>query len=175
MTAQGGGTGLTVRTTGADETRAVGEALGRLLEAGDVVLIQGELGAGKTTFIQGLARGTGSDELVQSPSFILVNEYRGRVKLYHADLYRLTHPEEALALDLAGSTVDGVLAVEWPERGDGALPSEHLLVRIAVTGPEERELRFEPHGARPTTVVGALAHALTRAAGEREQPGEDGG
>ncbi len=174
MRAQGGEAGLTVRTGGADETRAVGEALGRLLVAGDVVLVQGELGAGKTTFIQGLARGTGSDELAHSPSFILVNEYRGRVKLYHADLYRLTHPEEALALDLLGSTVDGVLAVEWPERGNGALPPEHVLVRIAVAGPEERELHIEPHGPRPAEVVRALARVLARTVGGREGQGDGG-
>lgn len=174
MRAQSGDAGLTVRTSGADHTRAVGEALGRLLVAGDVVLIQGELGAGKTTFIQGLARGAGSDELVQSPSFILVNEYRGRVKLYHADLYRLTHPDEALALDLSGSTVDGVLAVEWPERGNGALPPEHLLVRIAVTGPEGRELHFEPHGPRPAEIVRALAQTLAHTAGEGENQGHGG-
>jgi len=150
-------TGLTVRTTGADETRAVGAALGRLLAAGDVVLLQGELGAGKTTLVQGLARGAGSDELVQSPSFILVNEYRGRVKVYHADLYRITHPDEALALDLLGSTLDGVLVVEWPERGDGALPPVHVLVRIAVTGPDERELRLEARGPRPAAGRGGGA------------------
>jgi tRNA threonylcarbamoyladenosine biosynthesis protein TsaE len=172
---QGGDDGLTVRTTSADETRAVGEALGRLLVAGDVVLLQGELGAGKTTFVQGLARGTGSEELVHSPSFILVNEYRGRVKLYHADLYRITHPAEALALDLLGSTVDGVLVVEWPERGEGALPPEHVLVRITVTGPEARELRIEPHGERPAAVVRALAAALAQAAGERRSLDEGAG
>jgi tRNA threonylcarbamoyladenosine biosynthesis protein TsaE len=164
-------TGLTVRTTGADETRAVGAALGRLLAAGDVVLLQGELGAGKTTLVQGLARGAGSDELVQSPSFILVNEYRGRVKVYHADLYRITHPDEALALDLLGSTLDGVLVVEWPERGDGALPPEHVLVRIAVIGPDERELRFEARGARPAEVVRALAAALAQTVSERSGRG----
>jgi tRNA threonylcarbamoyladenosine biosynthesis protein TsaE len=147
----------TVRTTGAEETRAVGAALGALLRAGDVVLLQGELGAGKTTLTQGLARGAGSDELVNSPTFILVNEYRGRVKIYHADLYRLEDPDEVWALDLPGATLDGALVVEWPERGADALPAEHLLVRILHVSPEERDLRFEPHGRRAENLVRELA------------------
>ena len=151
---------LTLRTTGAEETRAAGAALGRLLEEGDVVLLQGELGAGKTTFTQGLARGAGSDELVNSPTFILVNEYRGRVKVYHADLYRLEDPEDVLALDLSGATLDGALVVEWPERGEGLLPPDHLLVRILHVSPEERDLRFEPHGRRARALVQKLSGDL---------------
>jgi tRNA threonylcarbamoyladenosine biosynthesis protein TsaE len=154
------GAALTLRTTGADETRAVGEALGRLLEPGDVVLLQGELGAGKTTLTQGLARGAGSDELVNSPTFILVNEYRGRVKVYHGDLYRLNDPDEVLALDLSGATLDGVLVVEWPERGEGLMPAAHLLVRIHHVAPEERELAFEPHGRRAETLVRRLGEVV---------------
>lgn len=151
---------LTVRTAGSDETRAVGAALGRLLDEGDVVLLQGELGAGKTTLTQGLARGAGSDELVNSPTFILVNEYRGRVKLYHADLYRLEDPDEVLALDLPGATLDGALVVEWPERGGGLLPAEHLLVRLLHASPDERTLRFEPHGRRARSLVERLGADL---------------
>ena len=153
--------GLTVRTAGAEHTRAVGAALGRLLDEGDVVLLQGELGAGKTTFTQGVARGAGSDELVNSPTFILVNEYRGRIKLYHADLYRLDDPDAVLALDLPGATLDGALVVEWPERGEGALPPEHLLIRILHVSPEERELRLEPHGRRAQTLLRGLARSLS--------------
>ena len=151
---------LTLRTAGAEETRAAGAALGGLLEEGDVVLLQGELGAGKTTFTQGLARGAGSDELVNSPTFILVNEYRGRIKIYHADLYRLEDPEDVLALDLPGATLDGALVVEWPERGDGLLPAEHLLVQLLHVSPEERDLRFEPHGRRAQALVRELGEGL---------------
>ena len=154
---------LTVRTTGAEHTRAVGTALGRLLDEGDVVLLQGELGAGKTTFTQGLARGAGSDELVNSPTFILVNEYRGRIKLYHADLYRLDDSDAVLALDLPGATLDGALVVEWPERGEGALPPEHLLIRILHVSPDERELRLEPRGRRARALVQKLSLSLPEA------------
>lgn len=155
-------TPLTLRSTGADDTRAVGAALGRLLGEGDVVLLRGELGAGKTTFTQGLARGAGTEELVNSPTFVLVNEYHGRIKVYHADLYRLEDPEEVLALDLPGATLDGALVVEWPERGEGLLPADHLLVDIEHLSPEERALRFEPHGGRARTLVRTLAEALAQ-------------
>ena len=151
---------LTLRTAGPDQTRAVGAALGRLLEAGDVVLLHGDLGAGKTTFTQGLARGAGTDEIVNSPTFILVNEYRGRIPIYHADLYRLDDPEEVRALDLAGATLDGALVVEWPERGEGLLPDEHLLVHLLYLGPEERELRLVPCGPRAHDLAHRLAAAL---------------
>jgi tRNA threonylcarbamoyladenosine biosynthesis protein TsaE len=145
-----------LRTTSPEQTRAIGEALGRLLRAGDVVLLRGDLGAGKTTFTQGLARGAGTDELVNSPTFILVNEYRGRLPIYHADLYRLDDPDEVAALDLPGISLDGALVVEWPERGDGLLPEDHLLVRIEHVSPEERVLHFEPHGRRAERVVEGL-------------------
>ena len=155
-----GGATLVLRTGDAEQTRAVGAALGALLDAGDVLLLQGDLGAGKTTLTQGLARGAGSDELVNSPTFVLVNEYRGRIKLYHADLYRLDDPDEVLALDLPGATLDGALAVEWPERGDGLLPAEHLLVRILHRSLDERTLEFVPRGSRARSLVELLARAL---------------
>jgi tRNA threonylcarbamoyladenosine biosynthesis protein TsaE len=160
MRTAGQGADLTLRTTGAEETRAAGAALGALLEPGDVVLLHGDLGAGKTTFTQGLARGAGTDELVNSPTFVLVNEYHGRLPIYHADLYRLDDPDEVAALDLPGATLDGALVVEWPERGDGLLPAEHLLVSIAHVSPEERDLRFVPAGRRAEALVDALAGGL---------------
>ena len=139
---------IRLRTRDAEATRRVGEALGRLAEPGDVFLLQGDLGAGKTTFTQGFARGAGSAELVNSPTFVLVNEYRGRLAVYHADLYRLDDPDEVDRLDLANASLDGALLVEWPERGDGLLPAEHLLVRIEHAGPEERLLALVPRGRR---------------------------
>ena len=147
-------------THDADETRAIGAALGRLLRPGDVLLLRGELGAGKTTFTQGIAAGTGTDEVVNSPTFILVNEYRGHVRLYHADLYRLDRPQEVAMLDLSGSTVEGALVVEWPERGMEFLPPEHVLVDIAHRGVDSRELRFLPAGRRAEALVEELAAAL---------------
>jgi tRNA threonylcarbamoyladenosine biosynthesis protein TsaE len=148
---------LVVRSDDAEATRALGAALGRLAERGDVLLLQGELGTGKTTFTQGYAAGAGSEELVNSPTFILVNEYRGRLPIYHADLYRLDAPEEVAALDLANASLDGVLLVEWPERGDGLLPAEHLLVQIVHSGPSGRLITLVPHGPRARELIKAVA------------------
>lgn len=155
-TASGAGSDVELRTESADETRAVGEALGRLLQPGDVVLLQGDLGAGKTTLTQGIARGAGTDEVVNSPTFILMNEYRARVLIYHADLYRLDRPEEVAALDLSGQTVDGALVVEWPERGLDSLPAEHLLIELRHLSPEERSLRLVARGARAEALALAI-------------------
>lgn len=144
-------------SNGPKETRAIGERLGALLQAGDVVLLQGELGAGKTTFVQGIARGLGFAGSVSSKSFVLLGEYAGRVKLYHADLYRLEDPEQAFDLALDEVSADGALVVEWPERAMDTLADEHLLVRFAVRDETGRVLLFEPRGERATEIAGKLA------------------
>ena len=109
-----------------DDTRVLGERLGRCLQPGDVVLLSGELGAGKTVFVQGIARGAGYEGAVSSKSFVLLGEYPGRVKLYHADLYRLEAPEQVEELALDEVCADGALVVEWPERAGDVLPEQHL-------------------------------------------------
>ncbi len=143
-------------TRSADETRALGEQIGILLEPGDVVLLQGQLGAGKTAMTKGIGRGAGSDDLVISPTFVLMNEYRGRVMVYHVDLYRLEEPDEIVALDLPGYTVDGALIVEWPERGEGLLPVEHLLVEIEHTGETTRTIHLSASGCRHSHLLSEL-------------------
>jgi tRNA threonylcarbamoyladenosine biosynthesis protein TsaE len=132
----------------ADETRTIGERLGRLARPGDVILLQGDLGTGKTTLTQGIARGLGIAEYVQSPTFILVAEYDGRaadgtpLRLYHLDLYRL---EGETDLDSIGfgdylEPADGISVVEWPERAGGDLPESYLLVRIALADEDRRRI-----------------------------------
>jgi tRNA threonylcarbamoyladenosine biosynthesis protein TsaE len=112
------------------ETEAAGEALGRRLRVGDVVLLMGELGAGKTTFVRGVARGAGSDAPVASPTFQLVRVYPGRVQLAHVDLYRIEKPPELADLGLDELADQGAVVVEWGDRvafGDAALVDiEHL-------------------------------------------------
>lgn len=154
---------LVLHSGDADTTRQIGAALGRLVEAGDVLLLLGDLGAGKTTFTQGLAAGAGADELVTSPTFVLVNEYQGRVPIFHADLYRLDDPDEVARLDLTDASLDGVLVVEWPERGDGLLPDQHLLVRFEHAGPDARTLTLAPRGERAQELARAVAAAPARA------------
>ena len=103
-------------TASAAETEAAGEALGRRLRAGDVVLLIGELGAGKTTFVRGVARGAGSDAPVASPTFQLVRVYPGRLQLAHVDLYRVEKPPELAELGLDELADQGAVLVEWGDR-----------------------------------------------------------
>ncbi len=130
------------------ETRRIGARLGRLLEPGDVLLLQGELGSGKTMLTQGIGQGLAVEEPVKSSSYVLLNEYHGRLTLYHADLYRLDEPAQVAELALEEVAEPGVLAVEWPERAWEELPPEHLLVRIEEEGLRERRLTFVPRGER---------------------------
>jgi tRNA threonylcarbamoyladenosine biosynthesis protein TsaE len=139
-------------------TRRIGARLGRLLQAGDVLLLQGELGSGKTVLTQGIGEGLAVREPVKSSSFVLVNEYHGRLTLYHADLYRLNDPAEVFDLALEETAAPGVLVVEWPERAWPELPPEHLLVRIEEEGARQRALTFAPRGER----YEALLRRLTR-------------
>lgn len=140
---------LQLSTHKADETLALGAALGRLLTAGDCLLLQGPLGAGKTRLTQGIAQGMGLTAAVTSPTFVLVNEYRGPVPLYHIDLYRIETTAEADDLGLDEYFYgDGVSVVEWPERAPGALPPEHLLIRLDYTGEDERSIELVSAGPR---------------------------
>jgi tRNA threonylcarbamoyladenosine biosynthesis protein TsaE len=149
---------------GPAETRRLGARLGRLLEPGDVLLLQGELGSGKTMLAQGIGQGLVVREPVKSSSFVLLNEYHGRLTLYHADLYRLEDPAEVAELALEEVAAPGALAVEWPERAWRELPPEHLLVRIEEQGARGRRLTLEPHGERYEEMLRRLS-ARTRRRG----------
>ena len=129
------------------DTRAIGRRLASFLGPGDVVLLAGELGAGKTAFAGGLAEGLGIEEPVISPSFVLVRRYAGGfTPLTHADVYRLGSLNELDDLDLFEGSRDGVLIVEWGNSVASAMPDDHLRVEIDVTGPTDRVLRLVPHG-----------------------------
>jgi len=132
----------------ADDTRELGSALAGLLVPGDVVLLIGELGAGKTCFAQGVAHGLEVREQVTSPTFTLMREYRGRLPLYHLDAYRLDGAADLFSIGvdeyLDG---DGVLLVEWGDRAREFFTVDHLEVGILFgTGDEERRIVFTPHG-----------------------------
>ncbi len=134
------------------ETEALGQALGRVLQPGDVLALVGDLGAGKTCLARGVARGLGIDEPVTSPTFILVAEYKTAAgfPLYHADCYRLEQAAaEALGIGLDELLLDdGVAIVEWAERIEPLLPADHLRITIEVIDDTRRQLTFEPHGLR---------------------------
>ncbi len=156
---------LVLTSGGPGQTRRLGQRLGRLLRAGDVVLLSGELGAGKTLFVQGIARGLGYEGAVSSKSFVLLGEYAGRVKLYHADLYRLEAPEQAEELALDELCADGALVVEWPERAPSVFAPDHLLVRFEVTGERTRRLTLEAKGPRSAELQRGLRRSHRTAKG----------
>ena len=135
--------------TSPDETIAVARSLAQLLGPGDVVLLSGGLGAGKTTFAKGLAAGLGVVDEVVSPTFTLVREYEGRLPLVHVDVYRLETEHEVLDLgldDLVGD--DGVLVVEWGDVAATALGAERLEVRLEAVGDaDDRAITMTPVGA----------------------------
>src|SRR5918996_816683 len=131
-----------------EQTRRVGRCLGEALEAGDVICLQGDLGAGKTTFVQGIAQGWGSLDAVSSPTFIIVNVYRRKdqARLFHMDAYRLDSTPEAEKLDLDSMLAQGPLLIEWPERINGLVPEECLWVKLEHIDDEEREMKFKANG-----------------------------
>lgn len=134
---------LTFTTQSVEQTQALGRRLGELLQPGDVIALVGQLGAGKTYFVKGIAAGLGVDDdrQVNSPTFVLVNEYTGRVPVHHLDVYRLGEPEELTAIGFEEMcTSDGVVIVEWADRVREVLPERTVWVEIAVTGAEERAL-----------------------------------
>jgi tRNA threonylcarbamoyladenosine biosynthesis protein TsaE len=139
---------LDVISRAPDETRKVGAALAELLVPGDVVSLTGDLGAGKTAFVQGAARALGVQEPVTSPTFVLVRQYRGDVPVHHVDVYRLDRVQEVLDLgfeDLLDPS--GVVFVEWGDAIDALLPNDHLRVEI-TTGDDARRLSFAGRGTR---------------------------
>ncbi len=138
-----------------EETRSVGMRLGGLLLPGDVICLQGELGAGKTTFTQGLAQGWGSFDAVSSPTFIIVNVYRraNGDQLYHLDTYRLESAPEAEELDIDTMLMRGPLIVEWPEQMKSVLPAERLWITLEHGEDDERQLCFEAKGKRAEEIL----------------------
>jgi tRNA threonylcarbamoyladenosine biosynthesis protein TsaE len=146
----------------AEATRALGEALGRLLQPGDVVGLSGEMGAGKTTFAQGVGEGLEVPEPVSSPTFALVHEYRGRVPLWHLDTYRVASLDELVDLSwqelLAGC---GVVLVEWPERIAAGMPPGRLDVLLRYGDGDCREIEFAPRGDRMQRLVKELEERFT--------------
>ena len=137
-----------MQSASVEETRALGEMLARELRAGDVILLEGPLGAGKSELARGIAKGLGVVETVTSPSFTILNVYdSGRLPLYHFDWYRLESAEELYEMGmeeyLGG---DGVALVEWPGQATEALPGDFLMIELLPVSDRERDLRVRRHG-----------------------------
>ena len=143
-------------TNSLDETLALGKKIGDLIDAATVIALVGDLGSGKTAFVQGLAAGLDvpGHAYITSPTFTLVNEYPGRRRLFHVDLYRIEQPDETedFGLDeiLSG---DGVVAVEWAEKISRQLPGAFIDIHIEYVGETSRKFTIQAHGPRETRLL----------------------
>ncbi len=157
---------MEVCTRAASETLALAERVATLLVPGDVIVLSGDLGAGKTVFAKGLARGLGVEGPVVSPTFTIVREYEGRLRVLHLDVYRLDHVQEIIDLGL-DEQLDGeaVAIIEWGEAVGALLPADRLEVRLAALPPEEadddtRVVSLVPVGASWSARARALAELV---------------
>jgi tRNA threonylcarbamoyladenosine biosynthesis protein TsaE len=140
-----------------EQTQKFGVRLGELALPGDIFLLVGGLGAGKTCLTQGIAWGLDIKEYAVSPSFVVIRELHGRLPLYHIDFYRLDHLEEIAQLGLDDYLYgNGVCVVEWAEKGVGLLPQEHLLIEMSYLADTERSLKLKPSGKRYRQIVAQL-------------------
>jgi tRNA threonylcarbamoyladenosine biosynthesis protein TsaE len=150
----------TLTTQSDAATQAVGGALSALAVARDVLVLSGDLGAGKTQLTKGLAAGLGVAETVTSPTFNLLLVHDGRIPLYHFDLYRLDFAEQLEDLDYWGTLeADGISVVEWGDRFAEAIPSDCVVVRILITGDESRAIEVEPRGLRAEALAAGWVEA----------------
>jgi len=144
-----------------EQTQKFGSCIGELALPGDIFLLVGSLGTGKTCLTQGIAWGLGIKEYTMSPSFVIVRELYGRLPLYHIDLYRLDHLEEIVELGLDDYLYgNGVCVVEWAEKGLSVLPTEHLLIQISYLADTERSFQLKPSGKRYLEIAAQLKNFI---------------
>lgn len=152
---------MTFATNAPEETARAGALLARVLQAGDVVALAGDLGAGKTHLVQGVATGLGVSGSVTSPTFNLLVVHQGRLPLYHFDLYRLERASELEDIGFYDMLdADGVAMIEWGDRFPEALPDDHLLVLISREGDDRRRFEVQPTGPRSGDLAAAWVTAL---------------
>lgn len=151
---------MSITTRKSGETEGIAAALGEMLRVGDLVVLVGDLGAGKTTFAKGVARGLGVTEPVTSPTFTIVQEYNGRVPIAHVDVYRLDRLQELHDLGFEEMLDVRVVLVEWGDMIGPVLPGERLEVRLAMTDdPDERTIEFVASGPAWASRIDALRSA----------------
>jgi tRNA threonylcarbamoyladenosine biosynthesis protein TsaE len=134
-----------------EKTLALGEQLGKVAEPADIITLKGDLGAGKTALTQAIGRGLGVDPkiYITSPTFSLLQEYQGRLPLYHMDLYRLAGADDIENLGFTEYLYgDGLTVIEWPERLGSLMPSERLHIHLLITGENSRNAQMKIHGSQ---------------------------
>ena len=144
-----------VITRNFEETIEYGCKIGKLLEAGDCILLAGDLGAGKTTFTKGIGKALGITRVINSPTFTIVKEYHGDLDLYHLDLYRLDGLGNDFDLEEYFSK-DGIVVCEWPDNVSEIIPDEYLLIEIFRREEDSRLIKLTPYGQRYEKLVGDL-------------------
>jgi tRNA threonylcarbamoyladenosine biosynthesis protein TsaE len=148
-------------THSAEQTQKVGISIGKLAEPGDIFLLIGDLGAGKTCLTQGIAYGLDIQEYTLSPSFVIMRELHGRLPLYHMDFYRLENIAEISDLGLDDYLFgEGVCVIEWANKGLTVLPEDHLLIGIDYLADNERSFVIEPRGERYIRMVEQLRETI---------------
>jgi tRNA threonylcarbamoyladenosine biosynthesis protein TsaE len=152
---------LKLVTHNAEETQKFGTAIGKLAEPGDIYLLVGDLGAGKTCLTQGIAYGLDIHEYTLSPSFVIMRELHGRLPLYHMDFYRLDNVAEISDLGLDDYLFgEGVCVIEWANKGLTVLPEDHLLIGIDYISDNERSFVVEPRGERYIQMLTQLKEVI---------------
>ena len=152
---------LRLITHSPEQTQQLGTSIGELAQPGDVILLTGELGTGKTCLTQGIAWGLNIKEYTLSPSFVIMRELYGRLPLYHIDLYRLDNIEEIADLGLDDYLYGkGVCVVEWAEKGLSIMPEEHLLIEISHLSETDRNFVLRPCGRRHSDMLEQLKGAI---------------
>jgi tRNA threonylcarbamoyladenosine biosynthesis protein TsaE len=158
-----GTSSFTLMSRSAAQTRSLGKKLGSLLAGGELIGLAGELGSGKTCFVRGLAKGLNVDEntWLRSPTFTLINEYKGRVPIYHIDLYRVSDPAALATLELAEYLEsDGVAVIEWFDYLPREEAPEHLRILFEHAGRSERKLTFTAQGESYLPIVEQLQKTI---------------
>lgn len=154
-------------TLSSDETKALGRKIGKHIKPGTVLALSGDLGSGKTVFVQGLGAGLNvpKDYYITSPTYTLINEYPGRIKLLHVDLYRIDNPgkvEDTGLDDVFGN--NAVAAIEWADRLGNDLPKDHIKIQFEINGTESRKITFSAYGQRGVNLLKIIEkdHSFSR-------------
>lgn len=154
---------MRLTTNSVKETQKLGAAIGKNIRPRDLILLVGELGAGKTALTQGIAKGVGVTDSVRSPTFVLATEYTGRLMLYHIDLYRLDN-----ILDIENMGLEeyieseGACVVEWADKAIPIFPKSHLMIELKNIGKEKRDIVLTAYGNRHTTLISDIRESLAK-------------
>lgn len=152
---------LVIISKSPDQTRNIGKIIGKTVSAGSVIALCGELGSGKTALTQGIAEGLEVDSFVTSPTFIIINQYRGRLLLYHIDTYRLKSLDDMYELGYEEFFYgDGVTVIEWAQKIEQLLPEEYLRIELEYVGESERKITIKPYGQIYIDIVNHIRNSL---------------